>query len=283
MGCQHPFPLGEAGCLRPRGYSGSADRVLAGAHQGRHGGLRSQYTHVNDVAATLYEVAGIEVPSAVDGVRQKSLDGVSFAYSFTDAHAPSRHTVQVYEQWGNRSIYQDGWIAAARHIVPWAWSYGDAPDDYDRDQWQLYHLDEDFSEARNPGRSLSRQIERPQAAVSKTRRRGETTYTRSGEPTLSARLRFRPGGTGSSSTEPCRGCRPGKWPISTRSHRISAEIGIPERGAEGIIVSDGSRYGGFALYVKNGHLVYERATTRGDGDDRLIRNRPAQRICRGGR
>jgi len=79
------------------------------------GGLRSQFTHVNDVAATLYEAADIRFPSSVDGVKQLPLDGVSFADTFDHTDAPSHHRRQIFEQFGNRAIYEDGWIAAARH------------------------------------------------------------------------------------------------------------------------------------------------------------------------
>src|SRR5262249_14823354 len=108
-----------------------------------------QFTHVNDVAATIYEVTGIPFPSVVDGVKQQALDGTSFAYSFDHPSAPSRHRTQVFEQMGSRAIYQDGWIAGASHcVLPWICSYKmpDA-DDFGKDRWELYHIDADFSEA----------------------------------------------------------------------------------------------------------------------------------------
>ena len=83
------------------------------------GGLRSQFAHVVDVAATLYDVIGIKPPETVNGVKQMSLDGVSFAPSFADPKTPSRHTQQYFEIMGNRAIYKDGWLASARHEVPW--------------------------------------------------------------------------------------------------------------------------------------------------------------------
>ena len=115
-------------------------------HIKEKGGLRTQFTHVNDVASTLYEVAGIQFPSKVDGVKQEPLDGVSFAYSFDHPNAPSRHKVQYFTTTGNRAIYQDGWVAGARHLVPWK-THRQANDDFENDRWELYHVDKDFSQA----------------------------------------------------------------------------------------------------------------------------------------
>ena len=110
--------------------------------------MRTQFTHVNDVAATLYEVTGIHFPSVVDSVKQQPLDGTSFAYSFDHPSAPSRHRTQLFEQDGNRALYRDGWVAASLHCLPWICPYkGTDPYDFGKDRWELYHVDADFSEA----------------------------------------------------------------------------------------------------------------------------------------
>src|SRR5262249_38413131 len=107
------------------------------------GGLRNQFTHVTDVAATLLDVVGIPLPARVDGVPQQPMDGVSFARTFFESRAPSGHHTQYFEQIGNRTVYQDGWVGAARHVAKSAKEITN----FSRDKWELYHVSEDFSEA----------------------------------------------------------------------------------------------------------------------------------------
>ena len=222
------------------------------------GGLRSQFTHVNDVAATIYEVTGIHFPSVVDGVKQQSLDGTSFAYTFDDASASSRHRTQIFENVGNRAIYQDGWVAAALHWLSWTWPYKAA--DFDKDRWELYHIDSDFSEAHDLATQYPRKLKELQRIFDREARRNNVYPLGAGAwakltdspppPPLAGRREFiyypglprTPGGL---------------LPDFSQSHRITADVLIPEAGVQGVIIADGSRYGGFALYVKNDRLVYE--------------------------
>ena len=111
------------------------------------GGLRSQFHHVVDLATTIYDVAGITPPEVVNGLEQLPLDGVSMRYSFEDADAPSTRTTQYFEILGNRAIYHDGWVAACFHgRPPWIRLQG-LPFDGEQEHWELYNIDEDFSEA----------------------------------------------------------------------------------------------------------------------------------------
>ncbi|HJZ54678.1 MAG TPA: arylsulfatase, partial [Gemmataceae bacterium] len=117
------------------------------------GGVRTQFHHCIDLVPTILEAAGIPEPTSVNGVTQKPIEGVSMLYSFADANAKSPRKTQYFEMFGNRAVYSDGWIATCRHgRLPWenAGSY-----DFDKDVWQLYHLEADFSEftdlsAQNP-------------------------------------------------------------------------------------------------------------------------------------
>lgn len=238
------------------------------------GGVRSQFTHANDVAATIYEVAGISPPATVDGVEQLPLDGTSFAYSFDQPDAPSRHRMQIFEQLGNRSIYHDGWMASARHVVPWIFPTRYTTDFHD-DEWELYHLDEDFSQARNLAREYPEKLNElrtlfekeawknniyplgPKSAESDTwlvKGRKDFTYT----PDL-PRL-------------------PG-WaaPAFDVDHRIVVKMNVPPEGVEGVIVSNGSRFSGFVLYARDNYLVYENHATPIDfagGHDIIRSDRP---------
>lgn len=110
------------------------------------GEMRSQWHHVVDVAPTVLEAARLPFPKSVNGTVQKPFEGVSLAYSFDDAKAEDRHTTQYFKMFGNRAIYHEGWVAAAKHRTPWA----QAPDGpLDRDTWELYHVAEDFSQSNN--------------------------------------------------------------------------------------------------------------------------------------
>ena len=118
------------------------------------GGLRSQFTHVIDVAPTILEATGVPQPSRVDGIDQMPMHGTSFAYTFADAAARERHTQQYFEMFGNRAMYKDGWLACARlDRIPWQLSpevlarFAPGRWDPDKDRWELYNLDDDFSQA----------------------------------------------------------------------------------------------------------------------------------------
>src|SRR6516164_5981413 len=126
----------------------SSDRVTGA------GGLRSQFTHVIDVAPTILDVAGIPVPSSVDGIDQEPMHGVSFAGTLTDPAAPERHTQQYFETIGNRAMYKDGWWLAIRTPrIPWVCTpealkpYAPGIWDPDGDPVELYYLPDDFSQA----------------------------------------------------------------------------------------------------------------------------------------
>ncbi len=106
------------------------------------GEIRSQWHHVNDVAATVLEATKLPQPTMVNGVKQKPLSGVSMLYATDDADAKGRHTKQYFEMFGNRAMYQDGWMARAVHMVPWE---GKPLHTLQNDVWELYNIDKDFS------------------------------------------------------------------------------------------------------------------------------------------
>jgi arylsulfatase A-like enzyme len=228
------------------------------------GGLRTQYTHINDVASTIYQVSGITFPSTVNGVKQVPLDGVSFAPSFDDATAPSRHRLQIYEQWGNRAIYKDGWLASAQHLVPWAWSYGNSPNTYEQDRWELYNLDEDFSQAHDLAARYPQKLKAMRALFNIEARRnsiyplgGANFSSTPASPAAKREYVFYPG---------LPRLPVDQAPDFTHNHRITANFLVPAAGAEGVLVSYGWRYGGFVLYVKNNRVTYEHNFANGARD-----------------
>jgi len=244
------------------------------------GGLRSQFAHVNDVAATLYEAAGIAFPEVVDGVEQEPLDGPGFAQTLTDPNAPSRHRVQYFEMEGNRGIYQDGWFAAARHGVPWlrleqgemlASGRRATQEELENDRWELYRLDEDFSQAHDLAEQYPDKVRALRALFDQEARKNNVypldvgLGIGSGHPMATGGRRhfvYYPGFPGA-----CGGF-PGAYgsPNFDASHRITAHLVIPEAGAEGVILASGSRFGGFVLYIKEQRLHYE-GTSPGKGRD----------------
>jgi arylsulfatase len=228
-------------------------------------GLRSQFTHVIDVAPTILEVAGIPAPETVDGIAQMPIHGTSFAYSFADASAKSRHTQQYFEIFGNRAMYKDGWIACSRlDRIPWKTDPATvgryAPNsgwDPDKEKWELYHLDEDFSEANEVAAQHPEKVAELKRLFWEDAKKYHVTpilasfapfFGLGPRPPSQTVFTFYPG---TQSIEP--GMIP---PVYNRSFTIAADLEIPARGAEGVIVANSDVMGGFALYVQEGKLRY---------------------------
>ena len=128
------------------------------------GGLRSQFTHVIDLAPTILEAAGLPEPTMVNGVLQSPMEGTSMLYSFNEADAPERHDLQYFEMFGNRGIYHKGWSAVTKHKTPWVMVGGVMPA-FDDDVWELYDGSSDFSQARNLAAEQPREAGQAAAAL----------------------------------------------------------------------------------------------------------------------
>jgi arylsulfatase len=228
------------------------------------GGLRSQFAHVIDVTPTVLEAAGIAAPRQVDGIDQMPIHGTSFVYTFDDAKAKERHTQQYFEIFGNRAMYKDGWIACARlDRNPWKTDpatvarFGPGKWDPDQDKWELYHVDEDFSEANDLAAEHPEKLRELKALFWKDAETYHVTPLLAGlapyygvGPPKGDRTRFvyYPG------TE---NIHPGMIPpVYNRSFTIMADLDIPEAGAEGVIVAEADVMGGFSLYVQDRRLRY---------------------------
>ncbi|QDX82686.1 arylsulfatase [Denitratisoma sp. DHT3] len=220
------------------------------------GGLRSQFSFVSDIMPTILEAAGIAAPAMVNGVPQQAMDGTSLVYSFNDARAPARHTTQYFEIFGNRSIYHQGWMASAFHgRAPWS-LIGAAERGFDNDTWELYHLDQDFSQARDlaqaePGKLAELQnlflVEAARNQVFPL----QTTTLPSRDPRLGDRTHFvfHAGFEGIAENAAPR--------TVGRSHQIVADLQLPKTGAEGVIAAMGGAIGGWSLYInRQGQPVY---------------------------
>jgi arylsulfatase len=222
------------------------------------GGLRSQFQHVNDVAPTIYEAAGIKFPETYDGIKQIPLEGSSFLYTFDEPNEPSHHHVQYFATSGNRAIYKDGWWAGDRYAYTWeprgAFTLGAHPD-VDRHPWELYNLNEDYSQAHDLAAKYPEKLKELQKLFDEEATRNHVypllpTLTPQPSPFNGRQVFvFRDG------VERIPN-RVGP-PLVGRHHQIVADLVIPPAGAEGVILAQGSRYGGFTLYVKDNHVVYE--------------------------
>jgi len=223
-----------------------------------HGGLRSQFHHLVDIAPTLFEVAGVPAPAMVDGVAQTPLDGVSMAYTFDHANAESRRTTQYFEIMGRRGIYHDGWLASTYHNDV-LWRPSTLPP-FDQDRWELYDLERDFTQAddlarERPGklRALKKLfvIEAARNSVFPLDDRGAERL-QDGVPAsiLGDRRRF---------TLRYGDIVPEDVIRSTlnRSYVITARIHIPKMGeAHGVLAAAGGYPAGFALYVTQGRPAF---------------------------
>lgn len=224
------------------------------------GEVRSQFHHVIDVAPTILEAAGLPHPTSVDGVQQAPIEGVSMVYSMNDAKAEERRQTQYFEMFGNRGIYHKGWTAVTRHKTPWLLVGDDIPA-FDDDKWELYDTNTDWSQSRdlskeNPAklRELQRLwlIEATRYNVLPLDDRAAERFNSdlAGRPVLirgNTQLLF--GGMGRLSENSVIS-------IKNKSHSVTAEIEVPDGGAEGVIVAQGGNIGGWSLYTKDGKLKY---------------------------
>ena len=224
------------------------------------GEIRSQFHHVIDVAPTLLEVAGLPEPLIVNGVGQNPIEGVSMAYSFNDAKAPEGRETQYFEMIGNRGIYHKGWTAVTRHRTPWLTGAVQVPA-FDDDVWELYDTNRDWSQAKDLAKENPQKLRDLQRlwiieAVKYNvlplddRVAERTNPDIAGRPQLivgNRQLFF--GGMG-------RLTEGSIINIKNKSHAVTAEVMVPDSGAEGVIVAQGGLTGGWGLYAKGGKPKY---------------------------
>jgi len=223
------------------------------------GGLRSQFTHVIDVAPTILEAAGLPEPVMVNGVQQSPIEGRSMLYSFGDAAAAERHDLQYFEMFGNRGIYHRGWSAVTKHRTPWVMTGGLPP--FDDDVWELYDGSSDYSQAHNlvaeqPDRLAALQrlwlIEATKYNVLPMDDRGAERLEPglAGRPTLirGSSQQFFPGMGRLSENSVVS--------IKNKSFSVTADVEVPAAGAEGVIIAQGGRFGGWCLYAKDGKAKF---------------------------
>jgi len=223
------------------------------------GGVRTQFHHVTDIMPTILEVAGITAPDSLNGVTQKPIEGVSMAYTFNDAKAPDRRKSQIFELVSNRGMYQNGWMASSLAYLPWAATRTDY--DPDKAKWELYHIDQDFSQAddlatKNPDK-LKELVDLWWAEAA---RHDVLPLDWRSVERLSEQLTGRPNLASDRKTfiynTPLVALPEGSAPdLKKKSFTITAQVDIPPNGGDGMIFTQGGITAGWGFYLLKGKLV----------------------------
>ena len=228
------------------------------------GGLRSQFTHVTDLMPTILDVCGIPAPDEVDGIAQEPLHGSTFADSFTDAGAPERHTQQYFESVGNRAMYKDGWWLAMRtERIPWVLTpaalepYAPGVWNPDDDPVELYYLPDDFSQAHDLASEHPDKVEELRALFWSEAERYFVLPLLAPLGVFFGMVPPLPEVATFEFRGDVENVMPGMIPrIYNHSYTISADLVVPEGGAEGVIVANADHLGGFSLWVDSGRLTH---------------------------
>jgi arylsulfatase len=224
------------------------------------GGIRTQFHHVIDIVPTILEATGITAPDTINGIEQRPIEGVSMAYTWDPAaagpNAPSKHTTQYFEMLGNRAIYHDGWLAATTPVtLPWELSTAPPPDVITGYKWELYNIKEDYSEANDLADKMPDKLKEMQDVFYAEAQKYNVLPL--DNSTLARFLTQRPSTTAGRTTFTYSGelagvpaaCAPN---ILAKDFTIEAHVEIPDGGAEGMIVTEGGRFGGYGLFLSKG-------------------------------
>jgi arylsulfatase len=221
------------------------------------GELREQFHHCIDIVPTILDCCGVPEPKVVNGIPQKPIEGVSMRYSFHGGTAKSRRTTQYFEMMGNRGIYLDGWMATTRHGTPWltaAESRG-----FDNDAWELYDIDQDFSQADDLASKHPEKVKELQAKFLEEAKKYDVLPL---DDRMALRMDPRNRVAGDPRTSwtyygnDVRLPEPAGPLVYPNSHTVTAELVVPERGCEGVIACAGGGSGGWAMFVHDGKLSY---------------------------
>lgn len=223
------------------------------------GGVRDQFHHVIDIMPTILDAASVTLPETVDGVAQIPFDGVSMRYSFNAPEAPSARTTQFYLIWDNMAVYHDGWMASSEPaMVPWRLFPDLAmPAQVEGRRWELYNMEEDFSQSNNVADLHPERLAQMQELFFAEAERNHALPVRrmlreGGRPDPNA-------GVGSFRfLGPVSRVQPDAAPpMVGRSFDIEATVEVPEGGGNGTIMALGGRFGGMALFLKDGQPTFE--------------------------
>ena len=224
------------------------------------GGIRRQFSHVIDIVPTILEVTGIPAPDTIKGIKQRPIEGVSMVYTWDkkNADAPTRHTTQYFEMLGNRAIYQDGWMAVTTPVnLPWELNTATPPDVIAGYKWELYNLNEDVTEYNDLAGKMPDKLKQLQDVFYAEAKKYDVLPL--DNSTLARFLTQRPSATAGRTTFTYSGELSGVPPaaapnILDKDYTITANVEIPQGGGEGMIVTEGGRFGGYGLFLSKGEL-----------------------------
>jgi arylsulfatase len=224
------------------------------------GEVRSQFHHVVDVAPTVLQAAKLPQPKVVNGIKQRPMDGVSMLYSADNAKAADRRKTQYFEMFGNRGIYHEGWVAATRHSIPWL----NVPlPPLQDDVWELYNVNEDFSQANDLAKKHPAKLKELQAVFIREAVRNnvlpiDDRRVERFNPAIAGRadllagrksLTVYPGMTGMMENAFVN--------VKGVHHTVSAEVEIKDAKTQGVIIAQAGYFGGWVLYMKDGKVHHE--------------------------
>jgi arylsulfatase A-like enzyme len=242
-------------------YGGTANGMAVYWPRGikSRGELRSQFHHVIDIAPTILEAAGLPEPESVNGTVQHPMDGVSMLYTFDDAKSRSRHSTQYFEICGTRAIYNDGWLAGTLHRVPWEYK---PKTTLENDRWELYDTAADFSLSRDLSGQNQEKLKELQGLFLREAVKNSVLPLddRSFER-FNAALVGRPdlmgGRTSLTLHEGMTGMTENVFiNVKNRSFSVTADTIIPSGGADGVLIAQAGRFGGWSLYLKDGRPTF---------------------------
>jgi arylsulfatase len=244
-------------------FGGTAQGVAMSwpGHINDLGGIRRQFHHVIDIVPTIFEATGIPQPDTVNGIKQIPIEGVSMAYTWdkANASATTKHTTQYFEMLGNRAIYSDGWVAATTPAtLPWELSTAAPPDVITGYTWELYNVQEDPTQFNDLAAKMPDKLKQLQDLFYSEAKKynvlplDNSTLSRWNAP----RPNLTAGRTVFTYSGELSGVPASAAPsILGKSYTITAEVTIPEEGrAEGMIVTEGGRFGGYGLFLSKGDL-----------------------------
>jgi len=224
------------------------------------GGIRNQFHHVIDVVPTVLEAAGIAQPGYVDGIKQSPIEGVSMLYTFDkkNADAPSTHATQYFEMFGDRAIYHDGWVASTKVMRP-PWVQVPPKESVIDYPWELYDLRNDWTQADDVAAKNPAKLKELQDLFWKEAEKYQVlpldnTYL---DRIITPRPSLTAGRTSFTWTRPLIGTPNGDAPsLLNASYTFKVEVEVPESGAEGMLITQGGRFGGYGFYLLKSKPVF---------------------------
>jgi len=224
------------------------------------GGMRNQFSHVIDLAPTVLEAAGISAPTMVNGVQQSPYEGTSMVYSFNDAKAAERHETQYFEMFCNRGIYHKGWSAVTKHRTPWVMA-GQKMPAFDDDVWELYDGNKDWTQAKDLSKQMPEKLHELQRlwlmeAVKYNVLPLDDRQIERIDPAMAGRPALIKGNSQLLFAGMGRLSENSVVNIKNKSFSVTSDLEVPAKGAEGVIIAQGGRFGGWSLYARDGKAKF---------------------------